>query len=357
MTAIEFYAMAAVLSCLGILSFALFCAAMYRGLNGRRQASDSARRQSEVSECLMAYLSGSNDTIRLLGLARSHPQLVSDAIFGLQGTVGGGALDRLCGLALELGLVNEWIDDTHARDLIRRHRAYERLAFVSQSEPCRRRAGDVFLIALSDANMDIRLTAARGAALSEVPEELAQVFDFAISQGPLVRILLADALRRNSLALSESAIPSVLESSDTDRVLAALEILVAWERAVPLNDIHGLFAQPDKRIRICALKLASLVPLGDESRIAIVEALRDPDAEVSTVAALTAGRLQISEALPSLARLLRTAPADVARSAAAALAEMAPRGWQTLEELGANSSPLTSGLSREALDRTRRMRP
>jgi len=84
-----------------------------------------------------------------------------------------------------------------------------------------------------------------------------------------------------------------------------------------------------------------------------VKALADPDREVSAAAALAAGRLKIVEAQPALARQVRSAPEDVARSAALALAAMPPRGWRTLEELSASDSPAAAAIAGEALARAR----
>ena len=182
---------------------------------------------------------------------------------------------------------------------------------------------------------------------------MGQVFRLAVSQSPLIRVLLAEDLRRHAAELCQNAIPVVLGADNQRQALAALQILSAWERALPLADIHKLFESGNREIRIEALRVAPLVPLTPENRSGIIRLLREGDPEESTVAAITAGRLRLQEALPALARCTRLGTAELARISAAALAEMPPKGWQTLQEIanGSNSSAL---IAAAALERGRR---
>lgn len=166
-----------------------------------------------------------------------------------------------------------------------------------------------------------------------------QVFEFAVSQNLLVRILLTDDLRRYALPLCEHAIPEALRSADPPRVLATLEMLVAWERAMPLGDLDELLLHRDREIRICALRLASVTPATASNREAIVRSLVEEDLDVCTGAAFAAGRLQLAEALPLLARCVRRGPAELAQTAADALAGIAPDGREVLRELSRSPEP------------------
>ena len=101
------------------------------------------------------------------------------------------------------------------------------------------------------------------------------------------------------------------------------------------------------------MRLAKLVPLTPQNRSALLRFLREGDEEENTLAALTAARLRLQEALPSLARCLRTGTSELAGIAATALAEMPPKGWQTLQQIagGTDSAAL---IAAAALDRGRR---
>src|ERR1017187_9093272 len=336
---------------------ALFLVALLRGLVWRKRSGRSAALLPEIRDALADYLDGSPDVTRIKSLAHTSRRDVTDVMISFEGTVGGSGLDRLCDLALSLGLVHDWVNEAHSRDAVRRRTAYARLAFMSVYEPCRRVVGDLLFQALNDSDPEVWLCACKAVIQSGTGQQITKVFEHAVSKTLLIRILLTEALRRHAVPLCEHAVPDALRSRDSHRVLGALDILVAWERAIPIDNLRYLLEHSVKDIRIQALRLAPLAPLVPrvpETRPAIVHSLTDTDPEISTAAALSAGRLQIAEALPLLARMLRLAPAELARTAAAALAEMPPRGWQALEELSANSNPVTAAAAAGALGRARR---
>ncbi|MBZ5618140.1 MAG: HEAT repeat domain-containing protein [Acidobacteriia bacterium] len=354
MTSIELSAAGILLGGFALLMLAMFSVALVRGLVWRRQTDTSAAVAPELQDVLVDYVSGNNDLTRIRTFARTNRRDVAAAMMRFEGALGGSALDRLCDLALNLGLVGEWVHDAHSRDSARRRTAFARLAFVSVYEPCRRFVGDMLFHALSDPDPEISLWACRAAIQSGTGEQVEAVFDLAVSGSFLTRILLTEALRRYANPLCEHAVPQALRSPDSHRVLAVLDMLVAWERAVAIDNLPDLVGHRNKDIRIQALKLVPLIPLTPENRAAIVRGLADPDPEVSTAAALSAARLKLEEALPALARMLRVASAELARTAAAALAEMPPRGWEALEEFSTSPNLATAAAAEGALERARR---
>jgi hypothetical protein len=320
----------------------------------RRQAATAEALVPEIRDALVDYLAGSNDQTRIREFVRTNRTDVGDAVLSFQGTVSGSARDRLCDLALELALVYDWGQDTRSKEPAVRRRAYARLAFVCIYEPCQRVVGDLVTRALEDADPEVRLPAARALVQSGNITEIGQVFELAASQNLLIRILLTEDLRRYAAELSASAVPAILKSGDPKRVLAVLEMLVAWERALPLAGLHELLDYRDCAIRIAALRLAPFVPLTPENRNAILRELTDTDTEVSTAAALTAGRLRLQEGMSSLARCVRTGTAELARMAASAMAAMPPQGWETLEELANGPTPAAAFIASAALDKAKR---
>jgi hypothetical protein len=326
-----------------------------------RRASRSRRRSAtadalvpEIRDALVDYLAGSNDQTRLREFVRTNRLAVGDAVLSFQGTVSGTARDRLCDLALELALVHDWGQDTRSKEPAVRRMAYARLAFVCVYEPCQRVVGDLVTRALDDPDPEVRLPAARALVQSGNLAEIGRVFELTVSQNLLIRILLTEDLRRYGAELSVNTVPAILKSGDPKRILAALNMLVAWERALPLTGLHELLDHPNREIRITALRLAPFLPLTPENRNGILRELTDSDSEVSTMAALTAGRLRLQEGMPSLARCVRTGTAELARMAASALAAMPPRGWETLEELGNGQAPSAAFIASAALDKARR---
>ena len=338
--------------------YALFLIAMFVILRSRasrrRQRGEGAKTLTpQIRDALVDYLSGSNDQTRIREFAKLRRAEFIDSLLEFHGTVGGSARDRLCDLTLELAMVHEWCRDAASKDQLTRRKAYTRLSFVCAYEPCRRVAGDLLMQALQDDDPEVRLSAARALVQSGTIAELGQVFRLAASQSLLIRILLAEDLRRHATELCERVIPDVLAAENYQVVVAALQILVAWERALPLSDLHRLLASNHREVRLEALRLAKLVPLTTENRSALLRFLREGDEEENTIAALTAGRLRLQEALPALARCLRTGTSELAAIAASALAEMPPKGWQTLQQI-AGGEDTAALIAAAALDRGRR---
>jgi HEAT repeat protein len=145
-----------------------------------------------------------------------------------------------------------------------------------------------------------------------------------------------------------------LRSRDESRVRATLEILVAWARAIPLEELREFLEHRNRDIRILAFRLASFVTVDTESRLALVRALSDADAEIRGLAIIAVGCQKMTEAIPELALCLLREGLEEARHAAAALAAMPPQGWRTLEEHSASTNPVTALAAGEALARTRK---
>ena len=352
--AIQFSAVVALLVCYAFLMGALVGAAAIRGTLWRRRANRSAAVLPRIRDALVDFVSGSNDISRLKEFAARHRADLTHAMFTFRGALAGTALDRLCALTVQLCLIDEWVDQTRSRDAFRRRTAFTRLAFVSAYEPCRRVVGDLLVHAIADSDPEVRLAAARALLHSGEPEQAESVFGMALAESLLVRVLLAEDLRQHAVALCERAVPEALRSADAGRVAAALEMLGSWQRAIPLDDLRDLLDHRDSRVRLRAIRLAPLVALPASNRGSIMTALEDPDPELRLAAAVVIGRLRLVEALPALARSLRLGSARVARAAANSLAEMPPRGWQTLEELSTRPHQVTAAAAREALARLHR---
>jgi len=353
MTRIELSVAALLLGGYALFLVAIFGAVWVRASKRQREAAEAESVAPQVREALVEYLAGSNLQTRIREFVASHRSAVADGILSFQGTVAGSARDRMCDLALDLNLVHEWCKDAQSRDPVARRTAYARLAFVCAYEPCRRVAGDLLAEALHDDDREVRLPAARALVQAGNIQEIGQVFQIAVSQSMLIRILLTEDLRRHAPELCESVVPEALKSRDSRELVPALQILVAWERALPLSGVLELLQHRDREVRIEALRLAPLVPPAKEIQSAVLRDLTDPDPELSTVAALSAGRMRLQEAMASLARCVRTGTAELARIAAAALAEMPPRGWQTLQELAGGPNPTAAAISSQALARAR----
>ena len=110
-------------------------------LRARRAAAAAIRPKLHAS--LVEFLAGGTDDSLFRSHIRTHPADIADVILLFQTTVGGSARDRVCDLALKLGLVHRWYEESRARDLVRRRTAFASLAFACVYEPCQRVAGDL----------------------------------------------------------------------------------------------------------------------------------------------------------------------------------------------------------------------
>jgi len=320
--------------CYAALLLFLLVRALARGSAFRRRAVVSKAVRPVIREALIEYLAGSNNLAALRGYAKSHRRDLVDGVLEVHTAVSGGARDRLWELSLELSLVHDWCADTHSRDRLLRCLAFERLALACLFEPCRRIAGDLQLRGIEDPDDEVRFAAARGLAYSDDLKDVERVFELAVSQNSLARVLLTEVLRPHAVALCEGVVAEALRSSDERRVISTLEIALAWERAVPLMDLHRLVAGPNPEIRQLTLRLLPMVPSSPENEAAVVHALSDKLRSTALEAVVAAGRLKIEGAIPGLAHFLKWGDQEMSRAAADSLAEIPPKGWEILQEFG-----------------------
>ncbi|HXS95986.1 MAG TPA: hypothetical protein VN736_15380 [Candidatus Limnocylindrales bacterium] len=353
MITLELSAVSMLLAAYALWIFGMFIAALLRGAATRRAQQRAAELEPKIREVLIHYLAGAEDRTEIRNYVKESRAAVSTTLLSFQTTISGGARDRLCELALDQGLVHEWCQQTRSKNLAVRRAAFVRLAFACSYEPCRRVGGEILLDALNDADDEIRLEACRALVQAGVPEEVESVFEAALGSNPLIRILLAEDLRRHAAVLCKRAVPEALRAGDSARVLAALDVLVAWERALPLRGLFNLLQRDDPQIRIQTLHLAPLVEMAPEDMASVLDALADPDERVVLAAAQSVGRLRLQNAMTALARCLRTGNPELARVSAAALAEIPGTGAVTLEELSDSSNRVTALAAREALGRAR----
>jgi HEAT repeat protein len=342
-----------VLTGFGLWVLGLYLLSLVRGLRWRRNQRAAEARLPLIREALVDYLSGNEDRTRLRQFVQENREYAGAALMSFQGAVAGGARDRLCDLALELALVHDWCQNTRSRSVIQRREAFTRLSVVCSYEPCRRVAGDLLRHALNDPDEAIQLSAGRAMLYAGGTDDVERVFEHAVRQNPLNRIVLSEELRRHAAVLCDRAIPKVLQSGDAARILGMLEMVAAWERALPMPGIGDLLHSENAGIRLMALQVAPLVQDAPEVRKGILDALADADTEIALGAARAAGRLRLEAALPALARTLRTGDPELARAAAAALADLPPRGWVALEEMTSSPNAATAAAAAEALSRVR----
>ena len=303
---------------------------------------------------MVEFLAGGRDDSLFRGLMSTHLTDIAESILLFQTAVAGSARDRLCQLTLELGLVQQWIAEGGSPDVIVRRRAIANLAFACVHEPSRQVAGRRLALALEDPDEEVRLSACQGVMLAGREADVEELFAIALQPDRLSRIVLTEDLRRYAMPLAAGPVQQALRSGDAAERRAALEIVAAWERAIPLPDLREFLEHGDPEIRTLAFRIAAVVSLDYESRMALLRSLHDGDGKIRGLAIIGVGRQKMAEAVPELALCLRREGLEEARHAAHALAALPPQGWLALEELTGSPNPATSMAAREALAQARK---
>ena len=293
---VALYASACLLAACVIIFAGMLLLQISRARTRQAKAAASEAVRPALHEALVQFLAGSPDDTRIRKYLKTHPRDVTELLLHFQSTVSGGARDRLCHLALDLGLVHEWCQELASKNVMQRRQGAANLAYICSYEPCRRVAGDLLTRALDDADEEVRLSAARGLVKTGLQVDVEDVFLLALGPNPFTRVVLTEELRRHAVQLCNEGIPEILNSGKLEYVQAALEILNAWERAIPIEHLHRFLNHVNRGVRVLALRLAPLCTPDAESLAAIARAREDADPEIRSLALLAGTRLNLSSA-------------------------------------------------------------
>jgi len=332
----------------------LFLAAVIARTRSQRQQAEADRARPEIASAVVDFAAGNNDTTPLRRYAKTNRAVLEECLLQHHAAMRGESRDRLSELALDLALVHSWCMEARSEDVLRRRKALSRLTVVGAHEPSRRLSGEILLKALHDSDRECFLEAARALVHTEDVRAILEVFQTAVSQPRIVRAILAQELRAWALPLCEAAVPKMLLSGDPLLLLGTLELLAAWECAIPFTGLAPLAEHPDPAIRVLALRVLPLAPDAGEGSAILLRALDGDREDVSIAAASAAGRMKLESAVVHLDRCVRTGKVAISRAAAAALAEMPPLGWEKLEDASRFASPVAASAALEALERARK---
>jgi hypothetical protein len=311
-----------------------------------RQIRES--RAARVSPCIREFqalhAAGNNHLEDIRQIQVAYPREVEQCLVEFLRMVRGGGREVLAQLASDLRLIKQWQRQFRSRNLARRKKAVAHLALVP-----RKFAGDVLQQALSDPDESVRMHAARHMVSNLEPGELPQVFALVVNGSLVARMVLAEDLRPYALELSREAIPAVLAGGEPAAALAALQVLRAWGKFLPLPQVYPLLRHADAAVRVAALDIVPLVPRLAQLEAEILHALNDPAEQVRSAAARTAATLNVSGAMPQLTRCLHDQDARTAAAAAYALAQLGADGCRILEQEMLTGSLLAASAALEAL--------
>ena len=201
-------------------------------------------------------------------------------------------------------------------------------------------AMDVFAFSVrGEASRRIRSVASDlGIEVIDDDTRMEKLFARAASGNLLERAATIEQLEPYAAALAKIQLVRALTSSDRSRVIAALDMLRAWKRVLPVAGIERLLQHADAEVRARALRALPYVELREDPAPAITSALRDPDRGVRVAAAETAGRMRIDSSVPALQANLTAPERDVAFASACALAAL-PSGPALLQDAVSAGGP------------------
>jgi hypothetical protein len=177
-----------------------------------------------------------------------------------------------------------------------------------------------FLSATRGSMHDRVAVLARDLGIGEQETTAERVVDRAAAGTLYDRALLADRLQPHAARIASTEIARALAIGDEKHAIAALDLLRAWRRALPVAGLEHALTHSSEEVRSRAFAVLPYVqPLHLD---ALPQGLRDASPQVRIAAAHTAGKLRDAASIPALETALRDEDNDVAVAAAFALATM-----------------------------------
>jgi HEAT repeat protein len=298
-----------------------------------------------INETLALEVVDGGQVEQLKRLARHCPAAVSDCVCAELSCVTGSAHRHISEVSCELGLLERWRRELRSHGSLRRCRAVRLLGTLERSM-----ARAMLVEALSDDSEPVRIEAGRALVRWGDGEAVEAVLRFAASQPLLLRALVAEDLR-HVMTSCERYLPQLLRDHDLAVMTGALDIITAWQKALAIQGFEALLEHRAAAVRVRALRLAPYI-LGGPGSFGhlVIAALFEPDAGIRAAAAIAAGAMGLTNAIPHLHSLLQAADERVSVSAAWALSRLGDSGTAVLEAEVLAGGPC-AGFALEALER------
>jgi HEAT repeat protein len=270
----------------------------------------SRRLGPQIQEALALHAIGIDQRARLEQFRGQAPQDVKEALFAMLASTRGEPREKVAMLAADLGFVDR--GGQEAIDWI--------------------------------ANL-IRLRHV---------ERFQEIVNFTAHQNLLVRAVAAEELAPYAAELPQSQIVLALQSADDDVVVATLDMLRAWRRAIHIPGFVHLLVHEAPRVRVRALKAlpyAAADAPPDFVAPFVLAAFNHENPEVRAAAATAAGRVGIPEAVQALGGRLTDPDRQVAVAAALALTSLGEAGNALLQRVLMSPDRAAASVAFEALEK------
>lgn len=264
-----------------------------------------------IQEALALHAIGIDQNIRLEELRRQSPDDVRETLFNVLVSMRGAPRERISALAGDLGFVEQ--------------RGQETIEWIRS------------LVRIGHG------------------ERFEQIVTAIAHQNLLVRAIAAEELATYAASIPQAQIAAVLQSSDPNVVVTALDMLRAWRRALHVRDFMPLLTHPDARVRassLRALPYAGADATPETIASPVLGSLNHESAEVRAAAATAAGRMGVAAVANTLALRLSDADRHVAVAAAFALASLGEKGTLLLHRAVMSSNRNAASVAFEALEKS-----
>jgi HEAT repeat protein len=302
----------------------------------------------QIRETLTLHLTVADEREVLHRIRKRQRWALEQCLIQMLAAVNGAGRERLAQIAEEFGLVRKWRKACRSRSAKRRREALARLGVLESP-----RQRELLLSALDDPDDLVKVEAARSLVRLGDSGVVEAVFDMALGQNLLVRVILTEALRPHARELCRTAVPQALTTQDSKRLVAALEMLRAWGRSAVIPGLIPMLSHSSGAVRAAALQLLPQAEITPECEQQIWRALEDGDPEVRAAAATVCGRMKLDSTLLLLKRSLHSGGTKAVVASAYALAEMGSRGHALLESEVVAGSSFPAAAALEALERVK----
>ena len=296
---------------------------------------------------LASHLTGMDETAELASLRLKDRRVVDRCVLEVLSSITGVQKERMARLAVSLGIVDRWLAMVSSRDAAKRRRAASALRLLGIPE------FNVTLRAcLDDEDESISFEAARALLQTDDAQAVNAVFQFAMEGSLLRRAVLAMDLKRFAASLCVQEIPDALRSSNPERILAALQIIRAWQIALPIDAIVPITNHPSAAIRTAALDAVpwqiGSIELAREWTPRLNDSVPGPQA----AAARAIKTMRIESAVFSLRTVLvESTDRELLYAVASALAVIGAKGESVLHSISLESSTIGAHAALSALER------
>lgn len=298
-----------------------------------------------IVEVLTRIARGEGSSQELMPFRKRSRDLVEEMVAEALSVQRGAGRDRIAAAAAECAIVARWHRLTESARPEVRCAVITRLGLLS--DPA---SEHEFRKGLDDEEELVALESARALIRTGRPELIEELFLDLPRQTRLVRALLCQWLIRHTFLLAPQALPAALRSEDPVKVIAALEAIASWRRALPLHELKPLLSHTEPAIREAAWQVLPYAMGVEVTPEELGDAVSAAEPAVRRAAWEAVSRLKMASAASRFPDALLDPHPDAALAAARAAASLGLR--RDLERTAVTSTGMQAASAMEVLEKS-----